>query len=141
VTVGVPICYELIFPDLVRRFVDDGAGVLLALTNDAWYGRTGAPYQFLAMTAVRSAENGVWTARAANTGVSAFIDARGRVRDRTAIFEEGFLVSDVPLLVPPSGGTFYTRHGDGFVHACWLVGLAAVVASRRRAGRGEGERP
>jgi apolipoprotein N-acyltransferase len=141
VTVGVPICYELIFPDLVRRFVGDGAGVLLALTNDAWYGRTGAPYQFLAMTAVRSAENGVWTARAANTGVSAFIDARGRVREQTAIFEEGFLVADVPLRVPPAGGTFYTRHGDRFVHACWLAGLAVVVVSRRRAGRGGEERP
>jgi apolipoprotein N-acyltransferase len=49
VTVGVPICYELLFPDLVRRFVGDGADVLLAITNDAWYGRTGAPYQFLVM--------------------------------------------------------------------------------------------
>jgi len=139
VTVGVPICYELIFPDLVRRFVHDGAGVLLALTNDAWYGRTGAPYQFLAMTAVRSAENRVWTARAANTGVSAFIDARGRVRERTTIFEEGFLVADVPLLVPPAGGTFYTRHGDRFVHGCWLAAVAAVVASQRRVRHGEGE--
>ena len=52
VSVGVPICYELIFPDLVRRFVRDGAGLLLAITNDAWYGRTGAPFQFLAITAV-----------------------------------------------------------------------------------------
>jgi len=119
--------------------VHDGAGVLLALTNDAWYGRTGAPYQFLAMTAVRSAENRVWTARAANTGVSAIIDARGRVRERTGIFEEGFLVADVPVMSPPAGGTYYSRHGDHFVHACWLAGLAAVVASRRRAGAQRGE--
>ena len=82
-TAGVPICYELLFPDVVRRFVrpDDrgGAELLLAITNDAWYGRTGAPYQFLVMTAMRSAENRVWTARAANTGVSALID-RSRSR-------------------------------------------------------------
>jgi len=138
VTVGVPICYELVFPDLVRRFVHDGAGVLLALTNDAWYGRTGAPYQFLAMSAVRSAENRVWMARAANTGVSAIIDARGRVRDRTAIFEEGFLVADVPVLSPPAGGTYYSRHGDRFARACWLAGFVALAASRRR-GRGKEE--
>jgi apolipoprotein N-acyltransferase len=148
VTVGVPICYELIFPDLVRRFVRDGAGVLLALTNDAWYGRTGAPYQFLAMTAVRSAENRVWTARAANTGVSAIIDARGRVRERTAIFEEGFLVADVPLRDRSGSGsgsgseatTYYARHGDRFVRACWLAGLAALAVSAAARRRGAGHR-
>ncbi len=138
VTAGVPICYELIFPDLVRRFVRDGAGVLLALTNDAWYGRTGAPYQFLAMTAVRSAENHVWTARAANTGVSAIIDARGRVLEQTKIFEEGFLVADVPLRPPPLGGTFYSRHGDVFVWACWAGVLAAILGFRGRGRRADG---
>jgi apolipoprotein N-acyltransferase len=125
-TVGVPICYELLFPDLTRRFVRDGAEMLLAITNDAWYGRTGAPYQFLAMTAVRSAENGVWTARAANTGVSAIIDSRGRVRSQTRIFERDLLVADVPLRPPPLGGTFYSRHGDAFVHLCW-AGVAGLV--------------
>jgi apolipoprotein N-acyltransferase len=106
---GVPICYELLFPDLVRRMVDDGAEVLFAITNDAWYGRTGAPYQFLAITAVRSAETRVWTARAANTGVSAIIDSRGRVRARTRIFERGWLVEDVPLRRAPRGGSFYAE--------------------------------
>jgi len=144
VPAGVPICYELLFPDLMRRFVDDGAGVLLAITNDAWYGRTGAPYQFLAITALRSAESGVWTARAANTGVSGFIDARGRVRERTDIFERDLRVADVPLRPPPRGGTFYTRHGDVFAWVCWaavaVAGLAAVAtgAAGRRARRGQG---
>jgi apolipoprotein N-acyltransferase len=129
----VPICYELLFPDLTRRFVGDGAGLLLAITNDAWYGRTGAPYQFLAMTAVRSAENGVWTARAANTGVSAIIDSQGRVRSRTRIFERDFLVGDLPLRASPLGGTFYARNGDLFAYGCWvvIVALAAVGAVRR----------
>jgi len=134
-TAGVPICYELIFPDLVRRMVDDGAEVLLALTNDAWYGRTGAPFQFLAMTAMRSAETRVWTARAANTGVSAIIDSRGRVRERTRIFERGLLVADVPLRGTPHGGSFYTRHGDVFAMACWTgfggLALLGLVRSRR----------
>ncbi len=138
---GVPICYELIFPDLMRRFVGDGAALLLAITNDAWYGRTGAPFQFLAMTALRSAENRVWTARAANTGVSAFIDARGRVREQTRIFERGYLVADVPLRPTPSGGSFYTRHGDLFAWGCWLAlaGIAARQRLRRDPGTQRGE--
>jgi apolipoprotein N-acyltransferase len=132
VTVGVPICYELLFPDLTRRFVSDGAVLLLAITNDAWYGRTGAPYQFLAMTAVRSAENGVWTARAANTGVSAIIDSQGRVRSRTRIFERGLLVSDLPLRASPPGGTFYARHGDIFAYGCWMAIAALALRSVAR---------
>jgi apolipoprotein N-acyltransferase len=130
---GVPICYELLFPDIVRRFVSGGAEMLFAITNDAWYGRTGAPYQFLAITALRSAETRVWTARAANTGVSAIIDARGRVRQRTPIFESGWLVADVPRRPAPTGGSFYTRHGDVFAFSCWLaVAATCGVAWRRR---------
>ena len=128
--VGVPICYELLFPDRVRRFVDDGGGMLLAITNDAWYGRTGAPYQFLVMTALRSAETGVWTVRAANTGVSAIIDASGRIREETSIFEAGFVIGDIPIASMEAGRTFYTRHGDVFAWACWL-GLAATAAWSR----------
>jgi apolipoprotein N-acyltransferase len=116
--------------------VGDGAEVLLALTNDAWYGRTGAPFQFLAMTALRSAESRVWTARAANTGVSAIIDSRGRVRERTRIFERGLLVADVPLRPAPHGGSFYTSHGDVFAAACWagIGGLALLGLVRSRRG-------
>lgn len=139
VSVGVPICYELIFPDLVRRFVRDGASVLFALTNDAWYGRTGAPYQFLAITSLRSAENRIWTARAANTGVSAFIDHRGRVRARTRIFVRDSLVMDVPLLAPPEGGSPYTRYGNVFALGAWAGVMARVAVglrSRRRGGEG-----
>ncbi len=136
-TAGVPICYELLFPDLTRRFVHDGAEVLLAITNDAWYGRTGAPYQFLAITALRSAETRVWTARAANSGVSAIIDARGRVRQRTRIFERELLVGDVTLRPAPIGGSFYTRHGDVFAGACSLGTCVWLLLAWRRVRRGE----
>jgi len=137
VPVGIPICYELLFPDLVRGFVARGGSVLLAITNDAWYGRTGAPYQFLAITALRSAETRVWTARAANTGVSAFIDDRGRVRSQTRIFERGLLVEDVALRPGAAGDSFYVRHGDVFAWAC-CGGVAAAALFRRR---GEGNAP
>jgi apolipoprotein N-acyltransferase len=136
VTVGVPICYELLFPDLVRRFVGDGADVLFAITNDAWYGRTGAPYQFLVMTAMRSAEGRVWTARAANTGVSALIDQRGRVREQTRIFERGFLVGEVSVRPPGVADSFYARHGDLFAWLCWggllVLWVRALVQRRGR---------
>lgn len=131
VPAGVTICYELLFPDLVRGFVGDGAQVLLAITNDAWYGRTGAPHQFLAITALRSAENRVWTARAANTGISGFIDARGRVRVQSRIFERGYLMGDVPLRAAAKGGSFYTRRGDVWAWSCW-IGVAVAAAVGRR---------
>ncbi|MCA9503338.1 MAG: apolipoprotein N-acyltransferase [Myxococcales bacterium] len=136
--VGVPICYELLFPDLVRRFAADGAGVLLAITNDAWYGRTGAPHQFLAMTALRSAETGRWTVRAANTGISAIIDDRGRVRARTGLFEEGVVVGEVPVATGEPA-TFYARNGDVFAGLCVVVAVGAVgrAAWSRRRGRGD----
>ncbi|MBW2244595.1 MAG: apolipoprotein N-acyltransferase [Deltaproteobacteria bacterium] len=131
IPVGIPICYELLFPDLVRQFAAGGARVLLAITNDAWYGRTGAPYQFLAITALRAAETGLWVARAANTGVSATIDERGRVRDRTAIFETDLLVGAVPLRHPDRGMTFYVRHGNVFAWTCWAAVLGWLVRARR----------
>ncbi|MBY0399958.1 hypothetical protein K2X89_06655, partial [Myxococcota bacterium] len=127
---GVPICYELIFPDLVRRFAADGAGVLLAVTNDAWYGRTGAPHQFLAMTALRSAETGLYTVRAANTGISAIIDGDGRVRERSRLFEEAVVVAEVPVAETAADGTdatFYARFGDVFAWSCILGALAGLV--------------
>lgn len=136
---GVPICYELLFPDLVRRFVSGGGQALLAITNDAWYGSTGAPYQFLAITALRSAETGAWTVRAANTGVSAFIDGRGRVREQTEIFERGWIAADVPLLPPEAKNTVYVRYGEVFTWGCWLVGLVVFAVGRRRGAPGNEE--
>ena len=121
--VGIPICYELLFPDLMRHFAGDGARALLAITNDAWYGRTGAPHQFLVMTALRSAESGRWTVRAANTGVSALIDGEGNVRAQTRIFERGLVVGELELAAPDAPPTFYVRHGD------WLPMLCAAAAA------------
>jgi apolipoprotein N-acyltransferase len=135
--VAIPICYELLFPHLVRGFGADGAGVLLAITNDAWYGRTGAPHQFLAMTALRSAENGLWAVRAANTGISAIIDARGRVQQRSALFEEAVLLGEIPV-VRVAKPTFYARHGDVFAWICILGSVGAIGRSRLTGRRGWG---
>jgi apolipoprotein N-acyltransferase len=130
VRVGAPVCYELLFPDLVRRFAADGGRALIAITNDAWYGRTGAPYQFLAITELRAAETRLAIARAANTGVSAFIDGDGSVRGgATPIFEATWRSADLPLHPAPAEATFYVRHGDVFAWACWVLWLGHFPAA------------
>ena len=90
------------------------------------------------MTALRSAETRVWTARAANTGVSAIIDDAGRIRKRTRIFERGYLVAQIPVTPPDAARSFYVRHGDVFAYACWIVVAGLGLAGwRRRAKQGE----
>ena len=133
--VAAPICYELLFPHEMRGFGADGASVMLAMTNDAWYGRTGAPHQFLAMTALRAAENGRFIVRAANTGISAIIDDRGHVQERSRLFEDAVLVASIPMI--EGQATFYARFGDVFVGACaaW-VGWVAFRMRRERTSTG-----
>ena len=137
VRIGVPICYELLFPDLVRRMPADGAQILLGITNDAWYGRTGARDQFLAMTAVRAAETARPLVRVANSGISAIVDARGRIRQQSVLDVQDVLVGDIPLL--PRGGaeTFYVRYGDVFAWSC-AAGVGIALLRRIRQNRGVG---
>ena len=110
---GVLICFEAIFPELARCQARQGAQVLVNLTNDAWFGRTSAPFQHLAMSAFRSVETRLPMVRAANTGISAFVDACGRITERSGLFSESILVA--PVLLLTGRPTFYTAHGDVFV--------------------------
>jgi apolipoprotein N-acyltransferase len=137
---AVLICYEVIHPSVVREAVRKGARLLLNLTNDAWYGSTSAPHQFLAISATRSAEHGLPMLRAANTGVSAVIDARGRIQRHTEIFEGSAFVATVPQRL--AGGTLYTRIGDVVVWASWgtLLGIGGFEVVRKIVGRGRGSR-
>ncbi len=121
VKLSTVICYEIIFPDLVRRFVDRGARIITTITNDAWFGRTSAPYQHFSMAVFRAVENRVPVARAANTGVSGFIDAQGRILDMSPIFTEAYLTRS---LAPGNVKTFYTRYGDVFSYLCLLASIA-----------------
>ncbi len=120
--VGTSICYEAIFPDFVRQFSRNGAELLVNVTNDGWYGTTSAPYQHFSMAAFRAVENRKWLLRAANTGISAFVDPRGRVVARTGLFEKRALPGDA-IFVP--GLTFYARFGDVFGWTC--LALAALT--------------
>ena len=131
--IGGYICYEAIFPALVRRFAARGAELLVNVTNDAWYGTTSAPYQHLAMAAFRAVENRRYMVRAANTGITAVVDPWGRVRERTRLFDRTVLVREVPFV---GETTFYTRHGDVFARACAAIALALVAATFRGAWAG-----
>ncbi|MFA5319693.1 MAG: apolipoprotein N-acyltransferase [Candidatus Omnitrophota bacterium] len=122
---AVLICFEDVFPDLSRRFVREGAGFLVNITNDAWFGRSGAPFQHLQSSVFRAVENRVWVVRAANTGVSAVIDSKGKIKDMVrdrqgnAIFSEGYLFCPVGSAEP--GGSFYTKNGDILVYLCFIL--------------------
>ncbi len=112
------ICYEIIFPDLVRQFVKDGAEFVVNITNDAWFGRTSAPYQHLSMTVFRAVENRRYIARTANTGISAFIEPSGKIAAKTEIFTEAVL-SD--MIYCKDEITFYTQYGDVFAFFCCIL--------------------
>jgi apolipoprotein N-acyltransferase len=124
------ICYEAIFPDLTRRFVQNGAQLLVNVSNDAWYGRTAAPYQLLAMIAVRAVENRLPLVRATNTGVSAVVTPDGTILEQTPLFEEAVIVADVELV---RGFSLYTRFGDWLVYVS-IVLIAALAVVRYRSG-------
>lgn len=121
---GVLICYEAIFPQLAREYVQQGSSLLVNLTNDAWFGHSSAPYQHLAMTRFRAIENRVWIARAANTGISALISPAGNVTLAGPIFEPLHLSGSVGL---GAEATFYTRFGDIFAYICLGISGAFLI--------------
>jgi len=108
---GTLICYEIIFPDLTRRFVKMGAQFLVNITNDAWFGKTSAPYQHLSMATFRAIENRRFITRAANTGISALIDVTGKIKSSSTLFTEALITGKIRLLTTQ---TFYTNYGDVF---------------------------
>jgi apolipoprotein N-acyltransferase len=128
---GPLICYEVIYPDLVRRAARSGAQVIVNITNDAWYGRTSAPHQFLVIAAMRAAEHGLPMVRAANTGISAIVDADGAVVSATPIYERTALRGSLPGR--HQRATPYTWLGDWIVWASW--GILALAGGRVLVGR------
>lgn len=129
---AVVICYEGIFPELVRTFVKGGARVIVNMTNDAWFGHTSGPWQHLTMYPFRAVEHRTAIVRAANTGVSAFIAPTGRIVRALGLFERGTMAERVPLR---AGQTLYTRFGDWVAYlalAVSVVALAVALGARRR---------
>ena len=130
---GFLICYEIIFPDLSRAMAKNQAALLVNITNDAWYGRTSAPYQHFSIAVFRAVENRRALVRSANTGISGFVDPVGRVIDSTDLFQDAVRTHTVPLINETS---FYTRFGDVFAIFCLvtsiLFALADIVRRKRK---------
>ena len=122
--IGIFICYESIFPDEVRQSADLGAQVFVNISNDGWYGDSGAYAQHLNQTRMRAIENDRWLLSATDTGVTAAIDPWGRVASRIPRKERGALVAPYAL---NSVTTFYTRHGDWFAFACAIILMGALI--------------
>ena len=124
---GVFICYESIFPDEVRQFTELGANVLVNISNDGWYGDSGAWKQHLQMTQMRAVENARWLLVGTNTGVTASVDPYGRVVAATERKARTALAAPYGLL---TGITFYTRHGDWFAYLCAIISLLLVIGTQ-----------
>ena len=122
---GIFICYESVFPDEVRQFADNGAQVFVNISNDGWYGDSGAYAQHLNQTRMRAIENDRWILSATDTGVTASIDPYGRTVARLPRKERGVLAAPYALT---SVTTFYTRHGDWFAYLCAIISAPALLA-------------
>jgi apolipoprotein N-acyltransferase len=126
--VSTAICYEVVYPGLVRRFVAGGSEMLTTITNDAWFGPTSAPYQHFEQASMRAIEEGRYLVRSANTGISGIVDPYGRVIARSGIFQPAVVVGDARFL---KTSTFYARHGDILAYASVLVTAVLLIVVRR----------
>jgi apolipoprotein N-acyltransferase len=131
---GSPICYEIIFPRLVRKFVRQGADFLVTITNDGWYGTSPAPHQHFLIAVFRAVENRRFLLRAATTGISGFVDPFGRVLARSQLMIQTFLSGQVR---PESSLSFYTRYGDILpVLSLTLSSLFFILALVKKSNEG-----
>lgn len=126
--IGVFICYESIFPDEVRQFTANGAQVLVNISNDGWYGETGAPFQHLEMARMRAIENHRWVLIATNNGVTASIDPYGRIVKK---LPRNVRASLVAPFAPQIETTFYVRYGDVFAWFCVVISILAIFVRTR----------
>ena len=125
-TISTAICYEIVYPGLVRQAVTGGSQLLTTITNDAWYGYSSAPYQHFLQASMRAIEEGRYLARAANTGISGIVDPYGHVLAQSELFETTVLTGQVRLL---SDLTVYARIGDLFGYMCLALTAAALLAT------------
>ncbi len=132
-SIAMTICYENIFPDLVRERVCRNADMICNITNDAWFGRSSAAYQHFSASRFRSVETRRPVIRSANTGFSGAVDTRGRILTQSTLFDATALTSDVHL---GNETSFYLLFGDIFAQACLVIsccyGIMLVIYSKKR---------
>ena len=127
---GTVICWEIAFPGVFRKFVKNGADFMINITNEAWFRESSYPYQYVAISVLRAVENRVSIARAANTGISCFIDPFGRVTAKLQdengkdLFIKGYLTRNIALSPQK---TFYTTYGDVFVYLVLIITAAVLI--------------
>jgi apolipoprotein N-acyltransferase len=131
--IGVLICFEAIFPEIARAHAKNGANILVNITNDAWFGKTSAPYQHLAMSVFRAVENRMPVIRSANTGFSAYIGPDGSIISRGNLFTEEVLKASLDISVQPL--SFYARFGDIFAQSLLAISLATCLLCLRKKQR------
>ena len=138
--IGTFICYESVFPAFVRKFALNGAEALFNLSNDSWFGTSGARFQHLKIVRMRAAENARWILRATNDGITVAIDPAGRVTREAPSYQPASLRMGFNYR---QSLTFYTRYGDWFVLVCALVGVLAIrpVRAERRSDSGSVRSP
>lgn len=117
------ICSENLFPDIVRRFVRNGAKAVVVITNDAWFGRTSAAFQHFTFNVFRAIENRRFVVQSANTGVSGVVSPSGKILKATEIFKDAHFSFDVSLM---SEKTFYTEFGDIFANGCFMLSVFTI---------------
>jgi len=128
-TLGIQICFEVVFPGLSREAVKNGANLIINMTNDAWFGKKSAPFQHFSMVVFRAVENRRAVARSANTGISGFIDPVGRQLSTTGLYIDAHISERLPLLKKM---TFYTLYGDIFAFLCFFPVILAVIYEKRK---------
>ena len=122
--IGVLICYEGILSDAARMYKKESTELLVNITNDAWFGETSAPFQHLSMTVFRAVETRLYLVRAANTGISAIIDPRGKIVANTNIFQKESLKGKIKFLTIPA---FYALYGDILVMFCFILSVLCFI--------------
>lgn len=118
------VCYEIIFPGLVRKFYSKNGDFIVTVTNDAWFGKTAGPYQHFSMAVFRAIENRKPVMRSANTGISGFIDSNGRIIKRTELFQRQVLTGEIKT---DNTLTFYSRYGDLFTYFCMVISAVLLI--------------
>jgi len=126
--IGVLICFESIFPKLARDWTASGANLLVNITNDAWFGRSSAPWQQLSMSVFRAVENRRSLARSANTGISVLIDPLGRMAGISPLFQPYYFVAEAPLLQVKA---IFVGFGHYFSLLCFLAGIPVIIFLRK----------
>ncbi len=122
------VCYEAVFPAIIRESVLAGAGWLINVTNDAWFGDTVAPLQHLAMARMRAVELRRPMVRAANSGISAVIDSRGEIIRSLGLSRKGVVVADI---TPGVGLTPFAKSGELFGFSCTIIGFLTFLFALR----------